>query len=67
MRRLQLLLQIAAYETLLRRIILRVPAAALLSVAAFNFKTDDIPPGEQQYINAGGTMELPNPYYGSGA
>jgi hypothetical protein len=60
-----LLLQIAAYETLLRRLILRVPGAALLSVAAFNFMTQDALLEEQQYSSAGRTM-VPIPYYGSG-
>jgi hypothetical protein len=61
-----LLLQIAAYETLLRRLILRVPGAALLSVAAFNFMTQDALPEERQYSSAGRTGEVPIPYYGSG-
>lgn len=63
-------LQTASYELLVRRMMLRAPGAAFLSVAAFNFLTTSVP---RQAMNPedpgypGEMVTLPNSYYGSGA
>jgi hypothetical protein len=58
--------QITAYEVLMRRLIRRVPNAALLAVSAFNFMTFDSSLSPLMGHFTAENFALPNPYYGSG-
>jgi hypothetical protein len=60
------MLQTAAYEKFMRRVIRRVPGAALLAVSAFHFMTLDSPARDATGYKSGDSVALPSPYYGSG-
>jgi hypothetical protein len=60
------MLQTAAYEMLMRRVIRRAPGAAQLAVSAFHFQTLDSPMREAMGQTTGWNITLPNPYFGSG-
>ncbi|WIA36090.1 hypothetical protein OEZ86_007442 [Tetradesmus obliquus] len=53
--------QIIAYESLIRRLIRKVPNAALLAFDMFSFDTFDV-----ATPNNNGTRQIPAPYYNSG-
>ncbi|WIA15911.1 hypothetical protein OEZ85_012660 [Tetradesmus obliquus] len=53
--------QIIAYESLIRRLIRKVPNAALLAFDIFSFDTFDV-----ATPNNNGTRQIPAPYYNSG-
>jgi hypothetical protein len=57
---------VANYETLIRRLINRAPAAAFLSVAAFRFVANEAPLLDANGNTTGANLTLPNPFYGSG-
>lgn len=58
--------RVANYETLIRRLINRAPAAAFLSVAAFRFVANEAPLLDANGNTTGANLTLPNPFYGSG-
>jgi hypothetical protein len=47
--------EVAGYENLLRNIMLRAPEAALMSLGAFNWRTDTV-----------GGVDIPNAYFSTG-
>lgn len=60
------LLQIAAYETFLRRMIRRAPGAALLAVAAFDFTSMGLSLRDSWGPPTASNMTRLRPYYNSG-
>jgi hypothetical protein len=53
--------QVVAYESLLRRLLRKVPDAALLAFDTFAFTTYDV-----AKPNGRGTLKVPVPYFNSG-